>query len=367
MTSPHPRNSARLEVQLVRGFSPEREHVERELTDLGISLPVPQRALWQKADGVSDGLLIVLRSGELKAVWATGVEVAWSRALPGHRLYRIRRYGAGPSPAADAEMLRAIARYVRQDPLCLRAVIEIFDRDADARQRFGKELRAHGFSRSMAPRMYEQTFALDLQRTEAELFGMIDKTARRHVRAPVKKGYELRTVTEQRFAPRIAELMVESFKRTNATAPAQPWARIIDLSTRNDDLSRVVGIFDPAVPGPESLVSVAWGCAHGSYASYEAGAVARNADTSRTPLSYAPLWDLITWATRKKVRWFDLGGVSTAGTDDSRAGITRFKRYFSDNLIDVGEEWHLEPHRARAAVARSVASAARWIKGVARL
>jgi lipid II:glycine glycyltransferase (peptidoglycan interpeptide bridge formation enzyme) len=207
--------------------------------------------------------------------------------------------------------------------------------------------------------MYERTVALDLDGTEEEIFARIDKTARRHVRAPAKRGLELRPVTDMAFAQRIQALMQETFSRTGGVLHQLPWDRIVAWSLAEPRVSRVVGLFDPRTEGSDALISMAWGCAHGDYVTYEAGAGVRRADLGSTPVNYAPLWDLISWAKRDVgARWFDFGGASAGDEHDVLAGNLDFKRYFSEQIIPVADEWVLEPHVLRARLARAASAAA---------
>jgi len=318
-----------------------------------------------RLQNVSDALLLVARDASGHPRRALSAAIARSRALPGHRVYRVERLSAGESAADDATILEALASMAKDDRRCLRVIVEIFERDRENRERLGGQLGELAFSRVAAPRMYERTVGLELEGTEEQLFAGLDKTARRHIRAPAKRGLELRPIADVAFAPRIDALLEETFKRTNGGLQRLPWNRIIEWSLEAPNVSRVVGLFDPATPGLESLVSMAWGCAHGTYATYEAGAGVRRPDLGSTPVSYAPLWDLITWSRRETTAtWFDLGGASSGDASDSLAGNLEFKRYFSELIVDVGEEWQLEPHAVRATIARVIAAGARLAKSV---
>ena len=88
----------------------------------------------------------------------------------------------------------------------------------------------------------------------------------------------------------------------------------------------------------------------------------RRPDLVGTALGYAPLWDLVVWANEQtNAEWFDLGGITSGGPGDAQWGISEFKRYFSHDVIDVGEEWLIEPSKLRAAIARGVSNAAHWL------
>lgn len=353
-----------MSIQQVAGYSHERLELERSLTDRGVITPVPQRANWQRANGYADTVLLVVRDQSNAPVGVVGAGITMSRALPGHRIYRVERLGSSGSERADREVLGALSTLARRDPVCLRVVVEVFERDAQARRRLCRRLVKLGFTRSPSPRNYQNTLALDLHRSTDEIFAGLHRTARRHIRAPGKRGLELHPIADPAFAPRLEALIRETYDRTHTPPDAKPWHRVIELSAVNQSVSRIIGLFDGQGRSPENLVAFAWGCAHGSHVTYEAGASCRRRELGSTSLGYAPLWDLITWAREHtSATWFDLGGVK-GGVEppgDELDGIYEFKRYFSRESVDVGDEWVMEPLRTRAAIARVISAAATWV------
>jgi hypothetical protein len=353
-----------LSIQQLAGYSPERIELERTLLSRGVVSPVPQRADWQQANGYADTVLLVVRDESGSPVGVIGAGITTSRALPGHRIYRVERLSSCGSERADREMLGALTALARRDPVCLRVVIEVFERDAQTRVRLCRRLAKLGFTRAPSPRNYKNTLAIDLSRSSDDIFAGLHRTARRHIRAPGKRGLELHPITDPAFAPRLEALIRETYDRTHAPPDAKPWRRVIELSATNASVSRIIGLFDGKGRTPENLVAFAWGCAHGSHVTYEAGASCRRRDLGSTSLGYAPLWDLITWAREQtSATWFDLGGVKGGieSHSDELDGIYEFKRYFSRESVDVGDEWVLEPLRTRAAIARAISAAAGWV------
>jgi lipid II:glycine glycyltransferase (peptidoglycan interpeptide bridge formation enzyme) len=144
-------------------------------------------------------------------------------------------------------------------------------------------------------------------------------------------------------------------QRTGGSFETEDWRWRIALSQAAPELSRLIGLFRAETTGPESLLAFAWGCCHGDHAHYEASGSTRPPDL-RVSLSYALMWDLMSWARHNGANWFDLGGVPEESVEsgDSVGGITDFKRHFSDNIVRVGERWVLEPSALRSSVARGV-------------
>jgi lipid II:glycine glycyltransferase (peptidoglycan interpeptide bridge formation enzyme) len=216
-----------------------------------------------------------------------------------------------------------------------------------------------GFVKARLPESYRRTPALDLEPTEEDLFLKLAPSARRNVRAPAKRGFEILPLHDPIYSARIEELMRESFQRTGGSAVRLPWHLILRSSHRSPNRSRVVGLFEHNNPTPNGLVAFAWGCVNGNYVSYEAAASTRRTGLGNLALAYAPLWDLVLWAKRLGATWFDFGGVPAADRvqDDPLAGIADFKRFFCEDVVEVRDEWTLEPRPLRASVARAVSAA----------
>lgn len=284
-----------------------------------------------------------------------------SRALPGFRLLRAERVDPAIDPPAMLRALRAIADLARR-PLSrvLRVYVELFCRDAATRASLPAVLREIGFRPAAHLRSYRQTLLIDLAGDEEQIFARLHATGRRHIRAVARAPVEVRAVTDPGLAPRLEALMRETFERTGGRYLPEDWPAIVRLSAREPHLSRVAGLFRSDAPAPQSLLSFAWGRMHGDHADYTAGASTRLSDV-RTPLGYGTIWDLVRWAKREGATYFDLGGITagTHGSDDPLGGISDFKRYFGGAMVEVGEEWTLEPHPLAARLAGALSRVAR--------
>jgi len=348
-------------IERIDGYGAAREEAERALRAQQVPRPLPQNAAWQHAYRIPKSVALVARDADNRACGAIAASIGPSRALPGHSIYRIERMQGIPDGEMRDRLIAALVTAARKDRRCLRVVIEIFERDSQARAALSSALASAGFKRVEQGRMYTHTLAIDLSRDEHALFASLHSTARYNVRSAVKRGLVVRPITEVSLAPQLGALSLETYKRRRAQDDGLPWERIIALSQSHPGSSQIIGVFDETAPANSQVVAYAWGCAHGDYASYEAGASARRPELKNTPLGYAPLWELIRWARNSAgIEWFDLGGIQPAGTEDSLSGISRFKRYFSDDVVEVGAEWIFEPHPARAAVARAIKHAATW-------
>ena len=342
-----------------------RELIEQELLSNGLHLPLAHRSDWGREFGSDESWFVALRDSTGAYCYGFAVEVSRSRALPGHLVLRARRFGANASAAAASASLRAMTSYAQSQPRILRMQVETFSRDSQVHEAVASTARELGFRPSTAPSSYKNTVVVDLTPDQEEIFAGFDRSARRNVRAPGKKGLNTVAISDLSYVDRIHALMKETMARTGGSYSPMDWARIIEFSNRHPELSRVVGTFLPEATGPEALVSFAWGCCHGDHVTHTNAGSSRNVKV-KVPLSYALAWDLISWAKGNGAVWFDFGGVTQGSLEDTDnlGGISDFKRFFSKEVVTVGDEWVLEPRPFRAKLARLVSAAANQTRRV---
>jgi lipid II:glycine glycyltransferase (peptidoglycan interpeptide bridge formation enzyme) len=184
-----------------------------------------------------------------------------------------------------------------------------------------------------------------LDRSEEELLASFHKTARQNIRAPGKKGLVVRSVTNPSAAERLEALLAESFQRTRATAPRLGWHELIRHASESGAKAHIAGLFREDQAGDSDPLSFAVAYLHGDVAEYAHAGSVRDSSL-KVSLLYSVAWELMRWAKQRGATGWDFGGVTEAspnGSSDDRAGITSFKRYFSDRTIEVGEEWVLAP------------------------
>ncbi len=349
------------DVLLIRGLDAEREQAEGELVAAGVPLPLPHRLVWAKSLRGAEAWFLLVRDEEGRSCGGVAIEVNRSRALPGHLILRASKLGPSLTDAMRNVALVALAKVAKGSSRVLRLHVHVFS--LDRREVMGASLSGLGFAEVDPPSSYRHTLAMDLRRTEEEIFDALHKTARKNIRDTMKAPVTIQTITDAVYANRIDELQREALRRTGADCSKQDWTGRIELSREFPGLSRIVGLFAGDDTQPSSMAAFGWACNHGDHAEYrEAGSI-RRADI-KVSLSYLPLWDLIGWAKAGGAGWFDLGGVTVGHVADAPLeGISDFKRYFCRNVVEVGAEWVLEPHPLRARVASFVAGGADRLRG----
>jgi hypothetical protein len=311
----------------------------------------------------NDHWLLCVQDAAGQPCGAVGLHISPSRALPGHRLLRVERFGPGIPPAAYAATLKVLVSLAHRDRRVLRLYVESLAFDPSVRMALESELEAAGFARLPSPRCYEHTLVLALDGAEESILASFHRTARQNIRNTGKYPVRVAPVVDPGHFARVNEIAAETFARTGVRyVPVYDWAAIAAVSAREPGASRLVGLYHKDEEGPAGLLAFAWACGHGDHAHYSAAGSTRHT-AGRIPLLYPLIWDLIVWAKRNGAGFFDFGGV-TAGTlesDDPLGGISDFKRYFTKSLVQVGAEWAYEPRPRRAQAARMMKSASTMV------
>ncbi len=332
---------------------------ECELDEAGIRMPFSHRlAVARSMTGV-DPRFIVVRDGSGRCRAGLAVEVAASRALPGHKLLRVRHCGAGLNDPIDRTTLFQGLQKLSRQSRALSVNVELFTRDAALRAGLDSTLATLGF-RSVEPRSYVETIGVDVTPDRNDILASFKPNARRSIKTLANQAVSVRPIEDTTLAPRLASLLAETMARTGGHVKPDDWAGRIELSRAEPTLSRMVGLFRSDSSGPESLLAFAWGCHHGDHVVYEAGASTRLSEI-KVPLLYGLMWDLIIWAKDTGASWYDFGGVTAGRANDPNdplGGISDFKRKFSTTVLTVGSEWRFEPYPTRSRVARSIGALA---------
>lgn len=360
MSDASPGQPAAYTVERYRGISDERRRAEAALLERGLGFPLSGRVAWLEAFPDHQSCLFVVLDRDRTLLGGLSVEESRSRALPGHWIWLVGRIDPSAPRDVVAAALDAVIRAAQADQSVLRVHFDVFSRDPALRAGLTSLLMERGLTKLESPRGHQWTLVIDLANGAETVFKGLERGVRRNIRLPERAPLELRAIEDLALVPRMEALLAETYARTGGSAQRADFGGIIRLSKLAPRASRIIGFFRTDVSGPDALVSFAWGCHHGSHVCYDVGASTRDEAVRRHPLAYAPLWDLVTWAAADGVKWFDFGGVTPGSKDsgDPLGGISDFKRAFTEELVEVREEWQLEPHRLRAGLARTISSGA---------
>lgn len=350
------------EVELFEQLGPERADCEARMLAAGLPLPVQHRTEWAIVHPTRRLWFVAVKAAGAGYQAGFAVDVSRSRAMPGHVLFSVEKFGAALSDGARAAGLRALAHLGRSRARVLRVHVDVYAQDRAIRERVGTLLQELGFRSAAQSRTYRDTVLVDLAPDEDGILATFRRSTRRNIRQIAEQPFEVRTIARPAPVGRLEALLGESLARTGGPPHHEDWNGVTALSDRCPELSRLTGLFRTDAQGPEALVAFAWGLNHGDYVDNPATGMTR-LPRSRTPFTYALIWDLIRWAKRAGARWFDFGGVTMGHLreGDPLGGISDFKRGFSNTIVAVGEEWTLEPNPLRGQLAAALSSASSYV------
>jgi hypothetical protein len=355
IATPSPANGVLDRRDTVVAPGPEWRQIEAELLEAGVALPLFHRLPWVELSPPEYSRLVVVRDDFGRVLGGVAIRIDKSRVLAGHRYMRVTRLGEGLPRESWEPIVAALAKLVREETKVLRLSVRVFSRAHGAE--IGALLERHGFHRESHPTAYRKTLSIDLRPEAEKILAGLNKSARKNLRDADRSPLCVRTITDTKYVERINSLELMAIRRTQGTCGTQDWPSVMRLSREHPELSRIVGLFlSEDELEPEALVGFAWGCMNGTSGEYRAGGTV-HIPNLKVSISHRLVRDLILWSKREGAEWFDMGGV-TVGEPVTHPlhGVSVFKRHFTHDVEDVGEEWSVEPHPARANFVRWIGS-----------
>ena len=328
-----------MEAFLLRGSGEDREDVEREILSRGGHLPLCHRSEWAESFRLREPWFVFVRDASGRACGGVAIERIRCRTVPGYFVLRVKRFGENLPDEVCRVVLEAITALAKNSPRVLRLQVNIFSRAK--REAIAKVLEELGLREVQPPSSYRYTLAIDLNLSEDELLASFNRNARRRIRESTGLSLRSCTITDPIYAERLEELQQMALQRTGGHIESRDWRGSLALSRKHPDLSCVVGVFKGESTAPKDMGAFGWACSNGDHVEYCAAGTQRSDDG--TPFGYLLVWDIVRWAKTTGADWFDMGGVVLKDDASPLEGISRFKRYFSREVVEVGGEWILEP------------------------
>ena len=353
-------------VTLVRTAGAAWERVLADLMAAGIPMPVESHPGFPAPPEERWVLIAAAVNGAL--CWGGVASVGRSRVLPWRSIVRVLRVGRGVGADGVAAVTPVLAELGRLEA-ALRIDVEVSHPDADVRTRLLEGLGAAGYAVVPVPRQYSRTVLIDLRQSEEALLASFHATGRRHIRGLVKHPLRCDVVTDARFASRLQALDEETMRRTDGPLDAFDWDAMLRFSAAKPQEAVVFGVLrtDTDAADVTALVGYVLGVRHGNVIEYRRAASTRLADL-RAPLLYAPTWRLMCWGRSVGAEWFDFGGIGDGSwsTGAATGGISDFKRYFRDEISEVGGELTYAPSPMASALARVATRGVGLLRSVVR-
>src|SRR5207245_2004605 len=247
------------EVELFEQLGPERADCEARMLAAGLPLPVQHRTEWAIVHPTRRLWFVAVKAAGAGYQAGFAVDVSRSRAMPGHVLFSVEKFGAALSDGARAAGLRALAHLGRSRARVLRVHVDVYAQDRAIRERVGTLLQELGFRSAAQSRTYRDTVLVDLAPDEDGILATFRRSTRRNIRQIAEQPFEVRTIARPAPVGRLEALLGESLARTGGPPHHEDWNGVTALSDRCPELSRLTGLFRTDAQGPEALVAFAWG------------------------------------------------------------------------------------------------------------
>ena len=272
-----------------------------------------------------------------------GLQVSRSRRVPWLWIARVPRFGRDIPADRRGDVIRRMVQMAHEHNV-LRLHVEIWTENADDLQALQADCEASGLLPATHSRSYTHTVWIDLSGREEDLLSRFHSTCRQNIRAPAKKGYYVRKISNVDLAPQLEAIFLEAFKRTGGNPPEVGWTELIRQAAVESSDINLVGLFAADDTASARPLAFAAAVLHGDVAEYAHAGSIRD-PLLKVPLLYAPTWELMRWARARGATAWDFGGVAGSDAPDARSGIDRFKFLFSEQIMPVGAEWVLQCSR----------------------
>ncbi len=351
-----------LQAMLVRGLGSERDSAEEEVLAAGVPLALMHRSVWASHVSHWESLFLLVRDETGRACAGVAIEEVRTRALPGHVVLRVGMFGGALTDDVRRVALEAITELANKIPRVLKVQVNLFTRNG--LEETGATMRGLGFRQIRPPSSYPYTLVINLKPTEDEIFAALGRSGRKRIREVRKMSLRSLVIEDPAYADRIRELQAEAMRRTRGYRNLEDWKGILRMSKEYPNLSRVYGLFPNDDTSPENMGAFSWVCNHGDHGEYRAGG-SKSRGEVRIPYGYLLMWEMIQWSKAQGAEWFDLGGVTLPGGDETALeGISEFKRSFSRETVEIGAEWVLETAPIRAKIVTAVTTGALRVRAL---
>ena len=202
------------EVELFEQLGPERADCEARMLAAGLPLPVQHRTEWAIVHPTRRLWFVAVKAAGAGYQAGFAVDVSRSRAMPGHVLFSVEKFGAALSDGARAAGLRALAHLGRSRARVLRVHVDVYAQDRAIRERVGTLLQELGFRSAAQSRTYRDTVLVDLAPDEDGILATFRRSTRRNIRQIAEQPFEVRTIARPAPVGRLEALLGESLART---------------------------------------------------------------------------------------------------------------------------------------------------------
>jgi hypothetical protein len=269
-----------------------------------------------------------------KPAMQAAVLIGRSRMYRGFAQASVPRMAVASASSEEFEGLKLLRRLCRDEGL-MTLRLQPFRLGEQELNEFEARARDAGFERAPAIDV-TRTLLMDLRPTPDELLAGFSKSHRQRIRHRGRNECRIVRLEDTSLIPRCREAEAASRSRTTGGTSGYDFDSLFALARRYPDRAFTLGLF--LNESPDELLAFVTAVRHGKIAEYQAAGSFHNPALRSIPFNSFLLWDLILWARENGAEDLDLGGVTPGGPDDKLAGISEFKRHFTERELEVGRE-----------------------------
>lgn len=299
-----------------------------------VELPLQQRIAWLRQSGAEVRLLQV-RTSDGRPSMQAAIVVERPRWAPSLASAIVPRLGHAVSGAEELYALRLLRTLCAASGDLVTLRLQARRLGVHALCDFQEHAHRAGFVLA-DPEAVTRTLLLDLRASSEELLTTVHRKTRHKIRALTTSPFEIRAITDAVHLEALKAAALASIHRSGGTTSQAPWAPLLAAALEDPTRARILALFLRGGAG-EPLAFVA-GVRHGTLAEYVSAGSIDDAALRAHPFNYFLLWELAEWARASGATRLDLGGVTDGGPEDALAGISRFKRHFTNDEAEIGRE-----------------------------
>ena len=167
----------------------------------------------------------------------------------------------------------------------------------------------------------KQNFIMSIDLPEEELLARMKSKTRYNIRLAKRKGVKILVTREQKYINKFIDLVEQTAKRKGISFHDGEHYQQMFKNIPEDILQLYVAEYDGEVI-TANIVSF-----YGGVATYLHGATSDNYRNVMAP--FLLQWQAILDAKKRKMKYYDFGGIFPESNDGGQQGITRFKLGFS--------------------------------------
>jgi hypothetical protein len=321
-------------------------------------VPLQQRSTWPGAHVSDRWYLVEIADGQADGFMRLGLWESRLRTIPGGRVLRVLKFGPGIETERWSTVLLAIKELARRWPMAVRLHLEVCAITApQSLDLLVEDAMSLGYSRTI-PREYEHTRLIPMGGGD-ELQRRVHRSVLKNSRRVQRSGYQVRSFSDERYVPRMRDLLAENMRRTGGLIPDIDLGQVVRATQKYPETFRLVGLFRDDGPQLSALMAFRWCGLAGTYGEDLLAASTRWHDSyGSVPMMHSIMMECLAWTNQSGAHVFDFGGV--VPHHDSRyetlGSITEFKQLFGGWNARVGVDLVFDARPFLSGVARNLSA-----------